>query len=79
MGTDHRAINDEVFHVRFIGEVLMHSFPNTLFTPAGEPLVDAVPLTVLGRQQSPLGTASANPYDGFNEAAAFCFLSYVHV
>jgi len=42
MGTNDRAIENEVLHIRVIGKVLMHFVPNTLVTPAGKSLVDAL-------------------------------------
>ena len=79
MRTNHGAINDKVLHVRVIGEVEMHSFPNALFTPAGKPLVDAVPFAVLRREQPPLSAASGDPKDTFDKASAFGFLPCVHI
>ena len=79
MGTNHGAVNDEVFHIRVMDEVLMHSLPDTLHAPAGEPLVDAVPSAILGWQQSPLGTRPGDPQDTFDKAAAFSFLPHIHI
>ena len=79
MGTNHGAINNEVFHVRVMDEVLMHSLPDTLHAPAGEPLVDAVPSAILGWEQSPLGTGPGDPKDTIDKAAAFIFLTHIHI
>ena len=79
MGTNHGAINDEVFHIRVMDEVLMHSLPDTLHAPAGEPLVDAVPSAILGWEQSPLGATSGDPKDTFDEASALGFLPHIHI
>jgi len=79
MRTNHSAINNEMFHVRVVDEVLMHSLPDTLHAPAGEPLVDAVPSAILGWQQSPLGTRPGDPQDTFDKAAAFSFLPHIHI
>ena len=79
MGTNHSAVNDEVFHIRVIGEVLMHSLPDTLVAPAGEPLVDAVPSAILGWEQSPLGAGPGDPQDTFDKAPAFSFRPHIHI
>ena len=79
MGTNHGAINDEVFHIRVMDEVLMHSLPDTLHAPASEALVDAVPSAILGWEQSPLGTGPGDPQDPFDKAAAFSFLPHIHI
>ena len=79
MGTNHGAINDEVFHIRVMDEVLMHSLPDTLRARAGEPLVDAVPSAILGWEQSPLDTGPGDPQDTFDKATAFGFLPHIHI
>ena len=79
MRTNHSAINNEMFHVRVVDEVLMHSLPDALHLPAGEPLVDAVPSAILGWEQSPLGARPGDPQDTFDKAAAFSFLPHIHI
>ena len=79
VSTNHGAINDKVLHVRLMDEVLMHSLPDTLYAPAGESLVDAVPSAILRREQSPLGTGPGDPQDTFDKAAAFSFLPHIHI
>jgi hypothetical protein len=61
MGTDDGAIDDQVLHIWIINEAGMHLLPDALVTPAGKPLVHAVPFAILFRQQAPLGTASRDP------------------
>ena len=79
MGTNHGAINDEVFHISVMDEVLMHSIPDTLHAPAGEPLVDTVPSAILRWEQSPLGTGPRDPHDTFDKAAAISFVPHIHI
>ena len=79
MGTNHGAVDDEVFQIRVIGEVVKHSLPNVLLAPAGEPLADAVPFAILGRKQSLLSTGPGDPQDTFDKAAAFSFLPHIHI
>ena len=79
MSTYHRTINNDMLHIRVIGKVVMHSVPDALLAPTDKPFVDGVPLAVLLWQQSPLGTASRDPQDAFDEAPALGFLPYVHV
>ena len=38
---DDRTVDDEVFHVGVIDEMLMDTLPYSVVTPAGESLVDA--------------------------------------
>ena len=66
-------------HVGILDEPLMHPFPYPFQAPADESLVDAVPLTLLGRQQPPLGAATGDPQHPFDEAAAIGFLADVHI
>jgi hypothetical protein len=47
MCPDDRTVDDEVFHVGVIDEMVMDTLPYSVVTPAGESLVDAVPFTVL--------------------------------
>jgi hypothetical protein len=79
VGTDEGAIYTQVFHIWSVGEVVMHSFPDALLTPAGKPLVEGVPVAVGCRQQAPLGAATGHPEDGFAEASALGFVAHVDV
>ena len=79
MGPDHGAVDDEVFHVRVVGEMLMHQFPDTPVGPAGKPFVDAVPIAVLGGEEPPLSTGPVHPQHGFNETSALLFPANVQV
>ena len=55
MGPDYSAVDDQVLHVSVMDEMLMHSFPYSAIAPSGESFVDAVPVTILGREQPPWG------------------------
>ncbi len=79
MGTDNCAINDEVLHISVINKILMHLFPYAFITPSGEAFVDAVPVAIVLRKQSPRSTASCHPEYAFNEAAALGFLTNVEI
>jgi hypothetical protein len=79
MGAYYGAIYDNVFHIRVMNKMLVHPLPYTFLTPAGKALVDAVPVAITLRQQSPLGAAAANPQHCLYEASALGFLTYVHV
>jgi hypothetical protein len=68
MSPHNGAVDDQVFQVRVIGEVMMHSFPDAFLAPAGKPLVDGVPVAIGLGQQSPGGAAAGHPEDSFNEA-----------
>ena len=47
--TDERAQwwnRSSIFHIRVIGKVLEHPFPDAPVTPAGKPLIDRIPFPV---------------------------------
>jgi hypothetical protein len=69
MSLHNSAVDYQVFHIRVVGEVMMHSFPDALLAPAGKLFVDGVPIAVVLGQQSPRGTAAGHPEDGFDEAS----------
>lgn len=79
MSPHNGAIYNQVFHVRVVGEVMMHSFPDTFLAPAGKPLVDGVPVAVGLRQQAPLGAAAGHPEDSFNEASTLGLVTHVEI
>ena len=79
MRPDHRAVDDEIFHVRRVGEMLMQQFPDTPVGPAVKPFVDAVPILVPGWEESPLGPGAVDPQDGLYETSAFFFLTNIQV
>lgn len=73
MSADNGRVNEQMFHVRIVGERLMELLEDALPTPTREPLIDGVLVTVLWRQQSPLCAAPSNPEHGFEELAAILF------
>ena len=75
VGPDHRAVDDAVFHIRVVGQMLQQQFPDTPVAPAGESFVDAVPFPILGWKEPPLGAGAIDPQDGFYKTSAFCFLT----
>lgn len=77
MGPDRAAIEDQVLHIRVIGKMVMHIFPDLVVTPAGKALVDAVPGTIFLRQQAPLGAATRDPEHGFQEKPTVGFLACI--
>ena len=79
MGADDGAIDNDVFHVWIMREMLMHSFPDPFIAPAGKAFIDAVPVAVVFWQQPPLGAAACHPEDGFDEASAISFLPDVKI
>ena len=60
-------------------KMLMHSFPYAIVTPAGKAFVDAIPVAVMLRKQSPWGATSCHPQYGFHKAPAFVFLPNVEI
>jgi hypothetical protein len=79
VSTYYGAIDDQVFHIRVVSELVVHSFPDALLTPAGKPPVDGVPAAIGFRQQAPLGAATGHPEDAFHEASAISFGPNVNV
>ena len=77
MGPDYSAVDDQVLHVSVMDEMLMHSFPYSAIAPSGESFVDAVPVTILGREQPPWGPGPAHPDDSLDESLTISFLSDV--
>lgn len=77
MSPNDGAIEDQVFHVRVIHKVLVHLVPDPVIAPAGKAFVDAIPVAVLVRQQSPLSSAAGNPQHPFHKTAAGGFLSNI--
>ena len=77
MCTNNGTIQDQTFHVRVIGKVLMHAFPDAVVTPAGESPVNAIPVAVPFRQQAPLGAAASDPQHAFQKETAGGFLSRI--
>ena len=74
MGPDDGAVDDEVFHVGVIDDILVHTLPYSVIRPSGEPFVDAVPFTIFGWEHPPLCTSPSNPEDSINEPPTFGFL-----
>lgn len=79
MGAHDGTIDEQVFHVWIVNEMLMHPFPDSLITPASEALIDAIPVAVAFWQKSPLGTAAGHPEHCFDKPAAVAFLTNVHL
>jgi hypothetical protein len=79
MGPDDGAIEDQMFHIRVIGKMLIHFVPNILISPASKAFVDAIPMAILVWQQPPLGAAASDPEDAFDKTAALVFLADINV
>ena len=80
MRSDDRAIDNEVFHVRVIDDPdIIGALPDPSITPTYKPLVDAVPLAILGRQESPRGSGPSDPKDNLDKPLALSFAAYVQV
>ena len=60
-------------------EMLMHQFPDAPVGPAGEPFVHTVPVSILGREEPPLGAGTVHPQHRLDETLAFRFLTNVQV
>lgn len=67
------AIEQDLLHIRIVGEMLMHIYPNPMLAPTRKAFVDRIPVALVFRKQAPLRTAAQDPQDGFNELPALCF------
>jgi hypothetical protein len=79
MSPHYGAVNNEMFQIGVLDKMMMHSFPDAFITPAGKPLVDAVPFTILLGQQSPLSATAGHPEHAFHQAPTVGFLADVHL
>lgn len=79
MGPHHRAIQDQVLHIRLIHEMGVHSLPDAFVAPARKAFVYAVPLAILGWQQAPLRSAAHDPQHALDKASAGRFLPDIQV
>jgi hypothetical protein len=59
MGPHDGAVDNEILHIWIMDEMLMHPYPDSFVAPTCEALIDAVPGTVMLRQQSPLAPLRA--------------------
>lgn len=71
MCSDDAAVQQDILHIRVIGKMLKHIFPDLMVAPTGKALVDTVPVAEFLGKQSPLGCAAQDPQDGFDEQPAF--------
>jgi len=76
---DDGAVKNKRLHIRVIGEMVMHLCEDASIAPPGKTLVDGVPFPIDFRQKSPLGTATSDPEDGFNEATSFIFVANIEI
>ena len=79
MGPHNRAVHNPMFHVRLVGKVSEHAFPDALLTPPSEAFVDAIPVAILFGQEAPLRSRAVNPEHGFQEATAGCLVANVNM
>ena len=79
MGADNSAVNDQVFRIRVIGQMVMQRRPDAPGAPAGIALIDGVPVAVFGRQETPGRAGTGNPEYAGNETAAMVFAADVEV
>lgn len=79
MSTHDRRVENQVLHVGLTDEVLMESREDVAVAPAGETLVDGVPVTVSSRQEPPLRAGAGDPEHGLKEAAALGFVADINL
>jgi hypothetical protein len=77
VGAHNRAVHHAILHIGILSEMLQHSFPHPVVTPAGKPLIHTIPVPVLGGQQAPLRSTPVNPDYPFDKKAALGFLSNI--
>ena len=77
MSADDGAVNDQVFRIRVIGQMVMQRRPNAPVAPAGIAFIEGVPVAVFGRQETPRRAGAGNPEYAGSEAAAMVFAADV--
>jgi hypothetical protein len=75
MRSHNGAVQQDIFHIWIIGELLMHVCPHAMRAPPRKAFVDRVPMTMRFRKQAPLRTAAQDPQNRFHELPAVCFLT----
>src|SRR5262249_29304493 len=75
--SDYRAVYHTVFHVWVCGKMGKHPLPHDTIAPAPKPLIDAVPLPIRTRQQSPLRAAPTYPNHAFYEPSRFLLVANI--
>ena len=63
------GINHQPFHIWLINDLLKQSFPNTSITPAAEPPMSILPVTVACRKITPRRSSTQNPEDSVKKAS----------
>lgn len=71
------TIQQDILHIRIVGEMLMHIGPHLVLTPARKAFIDGVPIALVFRKQTPLGSAAQDPQNRFHELPAIGFLSCI--
>ena len=79
MGADNGTVNNQVFRIRVIGQIVMQSIPNAPVPPAGTALIDGVPVAVFGGPETPGRAGRGNPEYAGSETAAMVFAADVEV
>ena len=54
MSAHNRRVNEQVFEVRVSDAILVEFLPYAPFAPPSEAFVDAIPMSILFGQESPL-------------------------
>ena len=69
MRPDDRAIDEDILEVCVFGELSEDSLPDTLLLPAGEALVNGIPVAKARRKVAPRSACSRDIEDGLDELA----------
>ena len=69
MRPDDRAIDEDILEVCVFGELSEDSLPDTLLLPAGEALVDGIPVAKTCRKVTPRSACSRDVQDNLYELA----------
>ena len=77
MRADNGAVQQDIFHIGIIDELVMHICPHVVLAPSCKAFVNRVPVTLFFRQQAPLSTAAQDPQDRFHELPAICFCTSI--
>jgi len=77
MRSHNGTVEQDMLHVRIIGEMLMQIGPHPMLAPTRKAFVNRIPVPLFFRKQPPLRSAAQNPQNRFHELPALCFLTCI--
>lgn len=71
------TVEQDLLHIRIVGEMLMHIDPHPMLAPTGKTFVHRIPVPPFFGKQAPLGTTAQDPQNCFHELSAVRFLTCI--